>query len=476
MKKLIFGLLLVVGITTVLSSCKKEETYGIVVPSKSILVAMPGQTGTTTFESFNIASISVTSTPKGWNVDNIDLYSSTITVTAPSTFEDEEVRSGNLSLKGYTPQGTTKSFTVFLAIVEDEVDYSDAPANCYIANKAETRYIFDACTGGNDIKLATEKVQVIWQTEKNMIKYLDIHDGKAIFYLENAAKDGEEPKVAEGNALIGGFDADGEQLWSWHIWITNNDPTAETITLGGATMMNQNLGAATNSNASKDGDEIFHSFGMYYQWGCKNPLVGPDTYNFAGNHDYRMYGNGEKYVYLAYKESSAEMGTLEWLSLNPTVIIKGRKENGYDWLYNGHDNTLWDESAKTNNDPCPAGWRVPAKSVFEKLTIATSYDDMSWEEAQPLYGWMLTDTETSAEYFFTAQGRRNYLDGRLDIINDDEICPVPWSGYYWTASTDGDDASAMFFDLNTATRTWNGFDAARKMHRANAMPVRCVRE
>ena len=175
-------------------------------------------------------------------------------------------------------------------------------------------------------------------------------------------------------------------------------------------------------------------------------------------------------------ESTASEGTLQWATDNPLSIIKGHKDNDYDWMYNGHDNTLWSTTAKTENDPCPAGWRVPDASVYANLTIATTYDEMAWETLQPQYGIMLTDTETAAEHFFTAQGRRNYLDCRLDIINDDEVCPIPWSGYYWTATTDGGDASAMFFDLNTATRTWNGFDAKRAMHRANALPVRCVKE
>ena len=71
---------------------------------------------------------------------------------------------------------------------------------------------------------------------------------------------------------------------------------------------------------------------------------------------------------------------------------------------------------------------------------------------------------------------RNYLDGRLDNMNTNLELPVPWSGYYWTTTTIGGDASALYFNLNTDTRTWNGFDAAHAMHRANALPIRCVRE
>ena len=93
-----------------------------------------------------------------------------------------------------------------------------------------------------------------------------------------------------------------------------------------------------------------------------------------------------------------------------------------------------------------------------------------------MYGWHLEDSTTGESHFFTAAGRRNYLDGRLDIINDDDFRPIPWSGYYWTATTDGAQAKALFFDLNTETRTWNAINTSRSMHRANALPVRCVRE
>ncbi len=479
MKRLIYGLVALVTIGLLATSCKKEETYSFKVPSGSILVSMPGATGTTSFDSFNIASIGVTSKPEGWTVDDIDLYNGTITVTAPSTFDEDEVREGDLSLRGYTPQGSERNISIYLAILENpDVDYTASPANCYIANKAETRFVFDPYKGGNGVVLDTESIEIMWQTRKELIKYLDLRDGKASFYLEMKPSDDDEPtnKVFEGNALIGAYDKEGNLVWSWHIWVTNGDPCEETISLNGATMMNRNLGAFQNSNTSTNGDDIYLSYGLYYQWGNKNPYAGPQHYDFPGNHDDTLWDAEGYQTYLSYEESTSKIGTSEWSTHNPMALIKGNKDNGYDWLYEGHDDNLWSESSKTDNDPCPAGWRIPAKSVFENLTIVGSYDDMPWEEAQLLYGWMLEDTATGAEHFFTAQGRRNYLDCRLDIINDNEELPIPWSGYYWTASTDGADASALFFDLNTATRTWNGIDVARAMHRANAMPVRCVKE
>ena len=485
MRKILYTLALAatIVVTSSLMSCSKEETNSFDVPAEGILVAMPGDSGTTTFDSSNITSITATSIPEGWSVDSIDMYTGTITVTAPTSFDNEEVESGTITLTGYTPTGDTKSQSIYVAIVSNEVNFYASPANCYVATQPITRYIFNPMVGGNGdtaIALNTAEVKVIWETTDGLIKYLDMRDGKATFYIDDSASEDEEAtgKVQYGNALIGGYDEDGELQWSWHIWVTNNNPMASenTVELNGQTMMSINLGAELNSNGSTTGSTIYESFGMYYQWGRKDPFVGPHSYTFPGNSDDTLYDGNNGPMYIEYVESNAEQGTLNWAISNPYSTIKGNKDNDYDWLYSGHDDELWSNTTKSNNDPCPAGWRVPDASLFANMTIATSYDDMAWEELQKRYGLLLVNTTTNAEYFFSAQGRRNYIDCRLDIVNDDAVRPVPWSGYYWTTTTDGGNAKALYFDLNTATRTWNGLDVARSMHRANGMPVRCVKE
>lgn len=240
--------------------------------------------------------------------------------------------------------------------------------------------------------------------------------------------------------------------------------------------MNINLGADCNSEGEADADKILRSYGLYYQWGRRTPFVGPLTWNFYNNTDAYMYNAKERYLYLTYETSTAEIGNIAWAEDNVMTIIKGNPENGYDWEYSEHDDTLWGSSTKSEHDPCPAGWRVPESSIFDALTISAMDDSMSWEEAQPMYGWRLEDSDSGESYFFTAAGRRNYLDGRLDNINDDDFRPVPWSGYYWTSTTDGASAKALYFDLNTETRTWNAIETSRSMQRANALPIRCVKE
>jgi uncharacterized protein (TIGR02145 family) len=239
--------------------------------------------------------------------------------------------------------------------------------------------------------------------------------------------------------------------------------------------MNQNLGADTNNEGKADGNAIGRSYGLYYQWGRKEPIPGPNNWNFSLNYDDILYSYSGNEVKLEYVESS-KGGSTEWTNANPLSVVIGNKDNAFDWLNNGHDDALWSASYKTNNDPCPAGWCLPDIKVFEKLTIAAADDTMMWEEAQKMYGWWLEDTETGDTHFFSAAGRRNYLDGRLDNMNVNEELPVPWSGYYWSATTDGDYAKALYFNLNTNTRTWNGIDNNHTMQRANALPVRCVKQ
>ncbi len=461
--------------------CKKSEEKSFDIPSESILIEVnhAGAKGSTSFKSHNISAVDVVSEPKGWDVIDIDLDTKVITVQSPSSFDDEEESSGTISLTGYTPMGTKVSISLYVAILENaDVNYCNAPANCYIANQPNTRYLINPYVGGNSVKLDTEYVEIIWQTKVDLIKYVDMQDGVASFYVEELTDDDDEPtgKLQEGNALLGAYDASGELIWSWHIWVTNGNPSENTITLNGREMMNVNLGADCNSEGEDDKDMIGRSYGMYYQWGRRSPIVGSQDWNFSLNADKQIYNAEGTLVRLLYAESDAEVGVVEWAESNPMTMITGNADNGYDWLYEGHDDTLWSESSKTDHDPCPAGWRIPDSSIYDGLTINSVDDALAWEEAQKMYGWNLVD-QAGNDYFFSAAGRRNYLDGRLDIVNDDDERPVPWSGYYWTASAASDgDADAMFFDLNSATRTWNGFESARKMHRANAMPVRCVRE
>ena len=135
----------VVAIAMIILGCSKDETMSFDVPSDSILIEVgkAGDEGTTTFTSENVSAVDVVSVAKGWEVVNIDMLAKTITVKSPSLFDDGQERSGTISLKVYSPMGKSKSVGVNVAILDNpDVDYREAPANCYIANKYDTRYLF----------------------------------------------------------------------------------------------------------------------------------------------------------------------------------------------------------------------------------------------------------------------------------------------------------------------------------------------
>lgn len=479
-------ILAVFAISMVLSGCKKSETMDFDVPSESILFEFGGYDidGTTTFSSENVSTVSVGSTPSGWEIVAVDMYEKSITVHSPTkeAIESKEaVDSGTIYLNVFTPSGKQKSVSIYVAIlVNEDISYYDSPANCYIANKYNRRYLFNPMIGGSSTPLNTSYVEVIWQTSKDLIKYVEMQDGVASFFIDELMDEDDKPmgRLQMGNALIGAYSESGELLWTWHIWVTNSNPESETITLNGRTLMNINLGADINSEGDDNSEEnrVGRSYGLYYQWGRRTPFVGPAMWNFWDNKDMAIYNSSGYLTYLDYVASDDTTGDVAWALNNPMSIITGNNNNGYDWLFSGHDQ-LWSETSKSEHDPCPKGWRIPDSSIFENLTISPVDDAIvDWQKAQKMYGWHLEDENGS--YFFSAAGRRNYLDGKLDNMNDDSTKPIPWSGYYWTSSAaENGDAKAMWFDLNSESRTlWNGFDAARSMHRANAMPVRCVKE
>ena len=117
----------------------------------------------------------------------------------------------------------------------------------------------------------------LWETPYKVIEFPKLVDGKAYFYHAIGTDDDEKEFFNHGNALLGAFDAAGNLLWSWHLWCAEFDPADEQVELGGEVMMKRNLGAGVVSGTSEE--DILASYGVYYQWGRKDPFVGPRYYN-----------------------------------------------------------------------------------------------------------------------------------------------------------------------------------------------------
>ena len=138
----------------------------------------------------------------------------------------------------------------------------------------------------------------------------------------------------EGNAVIAVRNSAGKILWSWHIWLT--DQPAECVLPNGAgTIMDRNLGAT-----DKAADRI-ESYGLLYQWGRKDPFMGEAGWNFV----HTAFSAGTEWT-----NKNAEIQGEEYWIANPMDYTS----------WDVFDETLWEPDKKKRQDPCPAGWRVPA--------------------------------------------------------------------------------------------------------------------
>lgn len=231
-------------------------------------------------------------------------------------------------------------------------------ANAYIVSAAG-KYKFRATVKGNGsanlggISKDTDagsiaSADLVWATFNTavapsageLIKDIHYADGYVYFSTGDVYK--------EGNALVAIKDGSGNILWSWHIWLHNY---AETYLTGANSvqMMDRDLGAlSTNVNSPL-------SYGLYYQWGRKDPFVGPSS--------------GTIIAAVSGSAKSIEVGAVSVATavLHPAnyyvaVNSAGRWINGDHWCSADSKMSLWSDSGKTIFDPCPPGWRLPSLS------------------------------------------------------------------------------------------------------------------
>jgi hypothetical protein len=350
----------------------------------------------------------------------------------------------------------------------------------------------------------------LWSTGENTIINVSLEDGFIYFATGGTAAFGEEETgdVIEGNTVIAVFDADDNILWSWHIWSVGslNDPRFSPVTMNGHSVMNRNLGAMIALKDTPTTPEYaLESYGLYYQWGRKDPFIGPAAWDSAA--PAALYNSIGNYTTHSYVVSDAETGTVEYAVSHPGAFIAGAKDNAFDWIYSGHKTDLWSATTKTIHDPCPAGWRIAPREIWAGFTTTgdASSDRAQFNviEEEYKYGWTFkTDgyrvnnggtiiVNLEAKSFFPAAGRRSFspslaaTEGNYtNIVNDDEGGGHP-VGFYWSAQHPAPvvtpalgpapDAGALIFRhnwINPAKHVSETADYAA----AGGFPVRCVAE
>ena len=345
----------------------------------------------------------------------------------------------------YVSDGNTEliSDLVDLEMFDEEFDLSSLQtANCYIVSEAGD-YKFTPTKGNSDERVGEiASVEVLWETFGTDVTPSVGALVKNVKY-ECSIISFETPSTfTEGNAVIAAKDANGNILWSWHIWLTDQ-PQGQEYYNNAGTMMDRNLGATS----ATPGD--VGALGLLYQWGRKDPFLSSSSISddIVANSTLTWPSN---------VGSDASTGTIEYATANPTtyidfVHIAGCKEmdKNYYWFYTGSfltDNTRWTNGVKTVYDPCPVGWRVPDGG-----------DNGIWDKA------------ARGDYTYDITNQGADLSG---VFSSDSVVWYP-AGWYWSASYYSHDVRGASI---IAIAEYDGLYGQHSTCREYSLSVRCQKE
>ena len=472
------------------AACNKEESASLELSRTSLYFSSwEDSAQLVSYVEHNAEYVAVGSVSEGWDA-TVDPIARKIIVLPVGTTEegasnDDLSKEGSVVVNVLNKENQATSYYIYLYICETEAVDSEGAANCYVVTKPTMNYTFDAMHRPDGSELDTKSVKLLWQSNSGVVKNTDLVDGRAMFYIASSTEDAT--LMTDTNAVIAACNGAGDVIWSWHIWVVNENPFAEVDTYSnGKTFMRNNLGAFTNSNGSIEEQKILDSYGMYYQWGRKDPFIRPYYYDASGAESEGLFKDDGTYITENFVERKSSNGTIEYAIENPMQFIYNAEHSEYknesgagvgDWMV-AADNNLWSDTAKSVYDPCPYGWRVPTAEDLSVLYLSDVEDRTPLDTAKKQYGWNLSDGNST--YFYSACGRRRYNDGKIENMNYKEgvytVQPQPWVGHYWTSTTTADGmAVSLYFDLTT-TRTINKFVVNKPRFRANGLQVRCVKE
>lgn len=271
-------------------------------------------------------------------------------------------------------------------------------ANSYVVSSANMAYCFNATVKGNGVNVLTRydgttytlpdvntslpvtRVEILssdtklkWDPAQNdyippvddedrhapiINLYPEIVNGLVLFDVigaknaDGTIKEDDYQLQRKGNVRLGAYDAMGNLLWSWHIWVT--DRPLNLNYGNGYTSMDRNLGAVSTDPADYNAEVPVLS-GAVYQWGRKDPMfmhelkTHPELYMKPGP--------------VSISEAHA----------HPRTFYKQGATNDNDWTTQTNDH-LWgwiserDDMIKTMYDPCPPGYRVNGNPLWQYLS------------------------------------------------------------------------------------------------------------
>ncbi len=332
-------------------------------------------------------------------------------------------------------------------------------------------------------------------TDPQVLTNIDIISGSGGRYIRFYVS---PENIRPGNALIAALNSDGDVVWSWHIWITDQSMNLSVVNNGSSsyTILPVNLGwidlgkgqfyqsrratlrfDSTEKEGLCSGEMVVEQaecetvstqgWSTYYQWGRKDPFV---EGLFTVHSDDTNTGGSVRHPSNLFWDTSTYR--LVWSgSLNGTY---------YDWVIENYNN-LWDSQCtkygikstvtmNTNDPVAPSGNLPTYKTVYDpsprKFCVSPDYawnSFSSGHEGGFDKGYFFYTTTGTT--FFPAAG---YIDHETGALQAKE-----GGGYYWTNHATYGVQCRISYTLNFTSSAVNTL-YYQNMNRADARSVRSV--
>ena len=346
------------------------------------------------------------------------------------TVYGNSIKNGTTNTKAYTSTKTGPNIlTKFLKADGTEI------------TKPEIEGIKDAC--------------LIWQDTKDLISNISFDSANQ--YVKFEVK---KETIHNGNAIIAVRDASNTILWSWHIWVTEEDLTPVEITNKQNvkySLLPVNLGWCSEgeaidyaqrevmvrikqSNSNKIVEVALTQTGYcegdrkagnctFYQWGRKDPMLGKD--GTSSNKDKECFTTDAQYKFVPKGLNTADIK--EYIKYPYKFNVNSDMDGKYYNLWNVDNervNVNDDDAVKTVYDPSPVGYTVTAPNTFTGFTRSgqNSGNSSEWNVQGSFdKGWHFycKPNKQGHTLFFPACGCRNNRSGALTNVST--------YGCYWAA-------------------------------------------
>ena len=405
------------------------------------------------------------------------------TYTAKFNAQEKTLQTSDIILKG---REVKNNVDLSMVNIKGEALANKNTANCYVIHNPGT-YKFPTVYG-NSIKNGTTNTKAYTSTKTgpNILEKFIKADGNAItkpeiegindacliwqdtkdlisniFYNANYVSfEVKKETIHNGNAIIAVRDASNTILWSWHIWVTEEDLTPVEITNKQNvkySLLPVNLGWCSEGEAidyaqrevkvkikQKDSDKIVEvaltqtgycegdrkaGNCTFYQWGRKDPMLGKD--GTSSNKDKECFTTDAQYKFVPKGLNTADIK--EYIKYPYKFNVNSDMDGKYYNLWNVDNervNVNDDDVVKTVYDPSPVGYTVTAPNTFTVFTRSgqNSGNSSEWNVQGSFdKGWHFycKPNKQGHTLFFPACGCRNNRSGALTNVST--------YGCYWAA-------------------------------------------